>query len=469
MFEFAYNVKTFIEPRPRPVAGVGQLAKMSNSDSNNNNESEQRKEPIRLFKFVSTLTVPEQIKESAEYAKDPRTYLEVKLGKATVDKRKDLLCIPDEVDKDVYGAGTHKSHFQQHIAKLFGKEDGLFFITGVQAQLAALKFHCHSCNIAAWHSTSHLETAEEKAFQELYGLQRISLGARHDENPTVNEIKEVLSLPEGERPAVVLLELPNRELGCKTYTFSELKEVSKACKNAGVKLHLDGARIWEIEPYYQETAGKTFADIAKLFDSVYVSFYKGLRSASSGAILLGDNELIKEAKIWQRRAGGNAYTLFHEVIDCEKGFNENIGTFDAKWKKMRDVQSRIMAATKAFKTDDGERIVDSVVDPPTSPQVRTILNGYTTEELIAARDKVDERLSIRVFERVRPKQTLDEMNKAERAAMLETNGNNVAKPKPAVHELEWFIGAETLQLDTQVFVDGFVGLCEELLAARKET
>lgn len=429
-----------------------------------NGEPKAKSEPIRLCRFPSSLSVPEQFEQTAAYARDPRNYLEARLGKAIVDQRKDLLCIPNEVDKEQYGAGTHKSNFQQNIAKLFGKEEGLFFITGVQAQLAALKIHCRGTrNPVAWHITSHLESAEEKAYAELYGLERVPLGANEDENPTVDEIKQVLALPESRRPAVLLLELPNRSLGCKTYTFSELQQISKACADAEVKLHLDGARIWEIEPYYRETAGKTFADVAALFDSAYVSFYKGLRSTSAGAMLVGEAELIKEAKVWQRRAGGNAFTMFYEVIECERAFNENIGTFNEKWKKMSEVQKRIMSATEKFKTSDGKKIVDFVAVPATCAQVRTIFTGYMTDDLIGARDAVEESINVRVFERVRPKQTLDEMTKAERAATLETNGNNVEKPSERVHEIEWFIGTETLDIESDVFVDGYVKLCEELL------
>lgn len=432
-----------------------------------NGESTSKPEPTKLCRFQSPLSVSEQIEQTSTYAKDPKAYLESKLGKAVFDERKDLLCVPEDVDKDMYGAGTHKSHFQQHIATLFGKEDGLFFITGVQAQLAALKIHCRTKKgLAAWHITSHLESAEERAFKELYGLDRVLLGTSNDKIPTVDEIKSVLSLPESQRPAIILVELPNRELGCKTYTFSELQQISKACAEAGVKLHLDGARIWEIEPYYQKTAGKTFADIASLFDSAYVSFYKGLRSYSAGAMLLGDSELIKEAKVWQRRAGGNAFTLFYDVIDCERSFNLNIGTFDKRWKKVSAVQERVMSATEQFKTAKGEKIVDFIAVPATCCQVRTLLSGFTTEELVAARDKVEQDINVRVFERVRPKQTLDEMTRAERNATLETGGNNVEKPKEKVHEIEWFVGEETLTLDTDVFVDGYFKLCEELLAAK---
>lgn len=427
--------------------------------------STDKPEPIR-FRFAQSLEAPQFIERAAQYAKDPRKYLEEKLGRNVLEERKHLLHIPDKVDKDIYGAGEHKANFEKHIAKLFGKESGLFFITGVQAQLAALKTHCERVgrNRAAWHVTSHLETAEAGSYKHLYGLERVLLGEK-DENPSLEAIEKALSLPEDQRPAVVLLEIPNRTLGSKTYTWDQLVAISAACKKARVIFHCDGARMWEIEPYYQKTAGKTFADVAGLFDSIYVSFYKGLRGAA-GAMLMGEGSLIEDAKVWQKRVGGTVITLMYEIIDDERGFNENIGTFARKWKKMDDLQRGVLEATDKFRTKDGERIIGFVADPATCCQVHNVFSGYTIEELTAARDKVEETLNVRLFERLRAKESVELMTKAERERMLETNGNNVvATEDDRKHTIEWMLAEETLEVETKVFVDAFAAFAKELVTA----
>ena len=435
--------------------------------------------PICMSRFLAEMTAAEQIQRTADYARDPKTYLEAELGSAILDKRKDLLCIPEKVDKDIYGNGEHKTHFQQHIAKLLGKDHGLFFITGVQAQLAAMKIHCYRAgnNRVAWHVTSHLEEAEEKAFSELYGLDRTLLGRKDDELPTVNEIKDILSLPSDQRPAAILLELPNRTLGCTTYAFPDLETISSACKQAGVKLHCDGARLWEIEPYYQKTfGGKTFADIGRLFDTVYVSFYKGLRGATGAMLVCNDESFIKEAKCWQRRAGGNAFTLVYEVIDSERGYNENIGTFASKWKKMTDIVSGITSATAHFKTSDGngKSIVNFIPPNPTCCQIRTAFQGFTIDELMAARDRVQEKTNVRIFEKIGPKESLDEQNKKDRKAgrSEEANGEAVAAEKEDLaedrrHVIEWMVVGAMMEVATRIYVDAYVALCEELVTASK--
>ena len=446
-------------------------------------ESSQPIHLIHFSRFALDQTPAEAFQRTADYARDPKTYLEGTLGNRVLAERRNLLSIPDKVDRDYYGTGEHKKQFQQSIAKLFGKENGLFFITGIQAQLAAMKIHSDRAgkNMVAWHITSHLETAEQAAYKELYSLDRILLGRDPDSLPSVDEIKTVLSLPKEERPAAILVEIPNREIGCQTYTYSDLEAISSACRDASVKFHMDGARIWEIEPYYQKHYGKSFCDIGQLFDSIYVSFYKGLRGAT-GAMLFGpDADFIDEAKQWQRRAGGNAFQLTYEVLDCERGYNENIGTFDSKWHKMEEIVDGVTAATLKYKNVAGQSIVEFWPEKATCCQIRTAFHGFTNEELMAARDQVAEKMHVRVFERIfkDPRQRRKEIVSEQGEPVAEKDKEAEAEiPKTAAvggdkeeddkrYMIEWMIVKATLSVETKVFVDGYVLLCEELLAARK--
>lgn len=383
------------------------------------------------------------IDRTARYAKDPTAYLKETLGEKEFTERQSFMCITD-INRDHYGSGSHKQHFEKHIASLLGKTQGLFFITGVQAQLIALKIYCarSNNNRVAWHVTSHLEEAEQQAWEHLYALDRTLLGHDPEENPTLSEIMEVLSLPETHRPAAIVLELPNRSLGCKTYAFQELCEISEACRNAGCKLHLDGARLWEIEPYYQAAAGKTFQDVCQLFDSVYVSFYKGLGGIGGAVLAFNDETMVAEAKKWQRRAGGNLYTSMCHVIDDERGFNENIGTFARRRNKMIDVVEAVNKATAKYKTKKGLPYVSCLT--ATCSQVHTLLQGFSSDRWREARDKVFQESNVRVFEWLSPKKT---------------NGE-VADPPTMM--LEWSIIGATENIETEIFVQGFVALCEEL-------
>ncbi|KAK4507349.1 hypothetical protein PRZ48_001084 [Zasmidium cellare] len=422
-----------------------------------------KREAIQLVQFEPKLAVNPvtAIERTLRYTKDPKGYLVETLGEAVFEERRSNLCIPEEIDKDFYGTGKHKSNFEQHIARLLGKTHALFFITGVQAQLAALISYCdrESNYRVGWHVSSHLESAERDAYQHLYKLERTLLGESPDELPTVDEIKEILSRTKTDRPAAILIEIPNRTLGCKTYSFEELETISQACREANVKLHCDGARLWEISPYYQATAGKSIADVCALFDSVYVSFYKGLGGAGGAMLLSNDTELIDETKIWQRRTGGNVFNLMYQVIDCERGFNELYGGLAARWKQMADVADGVHKATAKYKTKDGLPYVQFNPEQPTCCQAHTVYQGFTADELLAARDRVEQKSGVRPFEKLRKRQVVDLRPKEERE--VDANGEEVPLPD-TTQFMEWLIIETTEEIETQVFVDAFVALCEEL-------
>lgn len=411
-----------------------------------------------------------QLQDTLEYAISPRNYLIRKLGKDVIEQRSQLLNIPDElVDRDGYGTGVHKQNFEHHIATLLGKNHGLFFITGVQAQLTAMKIHCDNAGSdrVAWHYRSHLEIAEEHGFANVFHLQRTFVGKSPLEVPTVRDVEVITSLPMEERPAVILLELPNRELGCKTYPYDDLVQISQLCKAANVKLHMDGARLWEIAPFYQE---KSFADIAVLFDSVYVSFYKGLTGSVGAMLISSEDNFIEEAKKWQRRLGGNMVSSYPAVIDCERGYNLRIGTFDIKWQKMHSVVSAIMEATKKYRTKDGKPFVYFEPEVPTCCQIHTHIEGVTTAQISAARDEVENRFGINLFKAARPWPTLDEMS-ADWTLVPQDKGQLVdgmpirnesqdLKSNSDHYFIEWMIREENINIADDIFAKGWGAFCQ---------
>ena len=72
---------------------------------------------------------------------------------------------------------------------------------------------------------------------------------------------------------------------------------------------MDGARLWDASPYYKAKHRKSLGDIAGLFDTVYVSFYKGL-GGIAGCCVAGDTDVIEELSIWRTRHGGRGYGMW---------------------------------------------------------------------------------------------------------------------------------------------------------------
>ena len=104
--------------------------------------------------------------------------------------------------------------------------------------------------------------------------------------PTAEDLRAL-----GPGLGAALLELPLRDAGCLLPTWEELGALSAAARELGVPLHVDGARLWESQPFYD----RPLAEIAGLVDSVYVSFYKGL-GALAGAALAGPEDVVEEAR-----------------------------------------------------------------------------------------------------------------------------------------------------------------------------
>ncbi len=216
--------------------------------------------------------------------------------------------------QDVYGSGELIESFQADIAGMLGKPAAVFLVSGTMAQCIALRIWAARAenHRAGFHHTSHLALHEKDAFQELHGLEGVLLG----------EPERVVSLEDlttAQPLGAALLELPMREIGGQLPSWEDLRAQSDWAKTNNVTLHMDGARLWQCTPYYQ----RSMAEIAELFDSVYVSFYKDI-GGIAGSVLAGPEDFIEEAKTWIARAGGNLYSLFPYILAARAGLERNL-------------------------------------------------------------------------------------------------------------------------------------------------
>ena len=199
---------------------------------------------------------------------------------------------------DHYGAGELAARLEARTCELLGTEAALFLPSGKMAQMVALRILTSraGCRRVAMHPRAHFEEYEARAYQELHGLTAARWGG-YDALPTGAELSALMAEPLG----AVTLEMPLRRIGCRLLPWEDLSTVTGLARDAGVALHLDGARLWESQPFY----GRPHAQIVGLFDTAYVAFDKGL-GALAGGMLAGSAGFVAEARIWQRRAGGRS-------------------------------------------------------------------------------------------------------------------------------------------------------------------
>jgi threonine aldolase len=252
----------------------------------------------------------------------------------------------DTAEPDHYGEGAVIEVFEREIAELLGKDAAVFMPSGTMAQQIALRIWSErkNCSTVAFHPLCHLEVDEEKAYQYLHNL-RAGLVGSPEQLLTLEDLRKI-----AEPLAALLLELPQRYIGGQLPEWDDLVAQTQWARERGAAAHMDGARLWESGPYY----ARPYAEIAALFDSVYVSFYKGV-GGIAGAALAGPADFIAEARVWLRRHGGNLVHLYPYVLAARLGLRERLDRFPAHHERAREVAAALQS-------------VPGVVVKPATPQ-----------------------------------------------------------------------------------------------------
>jgi threonine aldolase len=270
---------------------------------------------------------------------------------------------PDDVTVDIYGNGGVVAVLEREVSELLGKPAAAFMPSGIMAQQVALRVHAdrRGRDVVAFHPTCHLEMHEDKAYQRLHGLVGLAVGdARR--LMTIRDLEAVK-----EPLAALVIELPQREIGGRLPAWDDLLAQVRHARDLGAAVHLDGARLWEAQPFY----GRPLAEMASLFDSVYVSFYKGL-GAPAGSMLLGEPDVIDEARLWRKRHGGTLFGLWPYAAAGLAGLRSRL-------PRMGEYRAHAQAIGTAVGRIEG---VDVVPDPPQTNMMH--LHLRTTEAAVTA-------------------------------------------------------------------------------------
>ncbi len=250
------------------------------------------------------------------------------------------------------------------------------------AQQIALRIHCDRRGVSTvgLHPTCHLELHEHGGYAHLHGLKAELIGDR-DRLITIEDL-EALRAPIG----ALLIELPQREIGGRLPEWEDLLAQIQWARDRGIATHLDGARIWESAPYYD----RTYSEIGALFDTVYVSLYKGL-CGLAGSVLTGPDDLIAEARVWRRRHGGALASLFPLAASAQRGLDQLV-------PQMPQFLAHARALAGALSQLAG---IDVVPDPPQTPLFHVHLRGDLRTVQERALDVAQER-RVWLFHRVVP-------------------------------------------------------------------
>src|SRR5215218_5328507 len=231
-----------------------------------------------------------------------------------IDLRSDTLTKPTpemrsamanaEVGDDVYGEDPTVNRLQERAADICGKEAALFVPTGSMGNQIAVKLHTRAGQEVVIEERGHIYNYEMAAMSAVSGaLARPVRSSDGTGVLTWDEVKAAVRAADAPyyvaRTGLVALENSHNLAGGSVMTRSRTEEICEGAHALGVKVHLDGARVFNAA----EALGETVAALARPADSVMFCLSKGL-GAPVGSLLLGDRAFVDEARRWRKLLGG---------------------------------------------------------------------------------------------------------------------------------------------------------------------
>ncbi|MDN3580053.1 threonine aldolase family protein [Mucilaginibacter flavus] len=228
----------------------------------------------------------------------------------TVDLRSDTVTKPTpgmleamwsaKVGDDVFGEDETINTLEQKAAAMFGMEAGLFCPSGTMTNQIAIKCFTQPLDELIADQTAHVYRYEGGGIAFNSGVStRLLDGYRGIITPEMIEPEinaENIHYP---HTSLVVLENTVNKGGGSCYTLDNIAPIAQLCQDKGLKLHLDGARIFNALSH----TGDKAVDYGKYFDGISVCLSKGL-GAPVGSVLLADAATIKYARRIRKVLGG---------------------------------------------------------------------------------------------------------------------------------------------------------------------
>ncbi|MBM0417355.1 low-specificity L-threonine aldolase [Aeromonas veronii] len=203
-----------------------------------------------------------------------------------------------EVGDDVYGEDPGVNALEAFGARLLGKQAALFVPSGTMSNLLAVMSHCQRGEGAILGNAAHIYRYEAQGSAVLGSVALQPLPMQRDGTLAFDDIKAALAPDDAHFVQTRLICLENTHNG-KVLPLSYLQEMGAFVAERGLKLHLDGARLFNAA-----VASETPVEvIAAPFDSISICLSKGL-GAPVGSLLVGCHDFIARARRLRKMLGG---------------------------------------------------------------------------------------------------------------------------------------------------------------------
>lgn len=248
-----------------------------------------------------------------------------------IDLRSDTVTVPSPamrrvmaeaaVGDDVFGEDPTMNLLQEKVASMFEKEASLFVPSGTMANAVAFLAHTQRGDEVIVEKEAHTFNYEVGGPAALAGVQLHTLIGESG-ILTVDQIKKAVR-PAGDvhlpPTRLICLENTHNRGGGKIYPIEEIRLIHEFARSFHIKMHLDGARIFnacaatQIEP----------AEYGRYFDSLMFCFSKGL-GAPIGSIILGSAEFIARARRYRKMLGGGMRQVGFLAAAALYALNHNV-------------------------------------------------------------------------------------------------------------------------------------------------
>ncbi len=219
---------------------------------------------------------------------------------------------------DVYGDDPTVNLLEASVAKKLGHEAALFLPSGTQSNLVALMSHCQRGDEYIVGQHAHTYRYEAGGAAVLGSIQPQPIDLEPDGTLDLAKVAGFIKPDDSHFAKTQLLCIENTHGGLALPMAYHAK-AQTFCRENGLGLHLDGARIFNAAVHH----GVDIDQITKHYDSVSVCFSKGL-GAPVGSVLVGSSDLIHRARRWRKMLGGGMRQVGILAAACLYAFENNV-------------------------------------------------------------------------------------------------------------------------------------------------
>ena len=274
-----------------------------------------------------------------------------------------------KVGDDVFGEDPSVNYLEALAADMFGMEASIFCPSGTMTNQIAIKCHTQPGDEVICDELSHVYQFEGGgiAFNSASSVKLLQ-GDRgrimaEQLSTSINNKFDVHK----SNSSLVSLENTTNFGGGACYNFEEIIKIKEVCLQHNLKLHLDGARLFNA----LVAKGETPKQYGEIFDSISICLSKGL-GTPVGSLLLSNQNLIKKAKRIRKVFGGGMR---------QAGFLASAGTY-ALQNNIERLADDHVAAKEIARALIEKDFIGKIMPVETNIIIFEVINSYTPKELV---------------------------------------------------------------------------------------